>query len=25
MEQDIISANLDNQDNYTGIILRYNG
>ena len=24
MEQDIISANLDNQDNYTGIILRYN-
>jgi len=23
MEQDIISANLENQDNYTGIILRY--
>ena len=25
MEQDIISANLENQDNYTCIILRYNG
>ena len=24
MEQEIISANLENQDNYTGIILRYN-
>lgn len=25
VEEEIISANLENQDNYTGIILRYNG
>ena len=25
MEEEIISANLENQDNYTGIILRYIG